>query len=83
MSWQTPDGDRPPEPAAQPPDAAPEPDAETARVPVAETPNTPEEVGQRLANFLNQEPDALSDGGLAALNDEVLGQSQNETGNPQ
>ncbi len=42
MSWQTPDGDPPPEPAAQPPDAAPalEPDAETARVPVAETPET-------------------------------------------
>jgi uncharacterized RDD family membrane protein YckC len=40
MSWQTPDGDPPPEPAAQPPDAAPEPDAETARVPVAETPKT-------------------------------------------
>lgn len=38
MSWQTPDGDPPPEPATQPPDAAPEPDAETARVPVAETP---------------------------------------------
>jgi uncharacterized RDD family membrane protein YckC len=38
MSWQTPDGDPPPEPAAQPPDAAPEPDAETARFPVAETP---------------------------------------------
>jgi uncharacterized RDD family membrane protein YckC len=39
MSWQTPDGDPPPEPAAQPPNAAaPEPDAETARVPVAETP---------------------------------------------
>jgi uncharacterized RDD family membrane protein YckC len=42
MSWQTPDGDRPPEPAAQPPDAAPEPDAETARVPVAEAPGGPE-----------------------------------------
>jgi uncharacterized RDD family membrane protein YckC len=41
MSWQTPDGDPPPEPVAQPPDAAPEPDAETARVPVAETPETP------------------------------------------
>lgn len=39
MSWQTPDGDPPPESAAQPPDAAaPEPDAETARFPVAETP---------------------------------------------
>jgi uncharacterized RDD family membrane protein YckC len=40
MSWQTPDGDPPPEPAAPPPDAAPasEPDAETARVPVAATP---------------------------------------------
>jgi uncharacterized RDD family membrane protein YckC len=39
MSWQTPDGDPPPDPAAQPPDpAAPEPDAETARFPVAETP---------------------------------------------
>lgn len=37
MSWQTPDGDRPPEPAAQPPDGAPEPDTETARFPVAET----------------------------------------------
>ena len=41
MSWQTPDGDPPPESAAQPPDAAPEPDAETARVPVAETPEPP------------------------------------------
>ena len=41
MSWQTPDGDPPPESAAQPPDAAaPEPDAETARFPVAETPPT-------------------------------------------
>ena len=40
MSWQTPDGDPPPEPAAQSSDAAPEPDAETARVPVAETPET-------------------------------------------
>ena len=40
MSWQTPDGDRPPEPAAQPPDGAPEPDAETARFPVAETPKS-------------------------------------------
>jgi uncharacterized RDD family membrane protein YckC len=39
MSWQTPDGDPPPESAAQPPDAAAhEPDAETARFPVAETP---------------------------------------------
>ena len=39
MSWQTPDGDPPPNSAAQPPDAAaPEPDAETARFPVAETP---------------------------------------------
>jgi uncharacterized RDD family membrane protein YckC len=39
MSWQTPDGDPPPDSAAQPPDAtAPEPDAETARFPVAETP---------------------------------------------
>jgi uncharacterized RDD family membrane protein YckC len=38
MSWQTPDGDPPREPAAQPPDAAPEPDAETARFPVAESP---------------------------------------------
>ncbi len=41
MSWQTPDGDPPPDSAAQPPDAAaPEPDAETARFPVAETPPT-------------------------------------------
>jgi uncharacterized RDD family membrane protein YckC len=41
MSWQTPDGDPPPESAAQPPDAAaPEPDAETARFPVAETPSS-------------------------------------------
>ena len=39
MSWQTPDGDPPPESPAQPPDAAAhEPDAETARVPVSETP---------------------------------------------
>ena len=39
MSWQTPDGDPPPGSAAQPPEpAAPEPDAETARVPVADTP---------------------------------------------
>ena len=39
MSWQTPDGDPPPNSPAQPPDAAaPEPDAETARFPVAETP---------------------------------------------
>jgi uncharacterized RDD family membrane protein YckC len=42
MSWQTPDADPPPEPAAQPPDAAPEPDAETARFPVPQTPRTPE-----------------------------------------
>ncbi len=40
MSWQTPDGDPPPEPATPPPDAVepdatpPEPDAETARFPV-------------------------------------------------
>ncbi len=41
MSWQTPDGDPPPESAAPPPDAAtPEPDAETARFPVAETPHS-------------------------------------------
>lgn len=41
MSWQTPDGDPPPDSAAQPPDpAAPQPDAETARFPVAETPQT-------------------------------------------
>jgi uncharacterized RDD family membrane protein YckC len=41
MSWQTPDGDPPPDSAAQPRDAAaPEPDAETARFPVAETPPT-------------------------------------------
>jgi len=39
MSWQTPDGDPPPESAGQPPDAAaPTPDAETARFPVAKTP---------------------------------------------
>lgn len=39
MSWQTPDGDPPPDSAAQPPNAAaPGPDAETARFPVAETP---------------------------------------------
>ena len=41
MSWQTPDGDPPPDSAAQQPDAAaPEPDAETARFPVAETPSS-------------------------------------------
>lgn len=41
MSWQTPDGDPPPESAAQPPEpAAHEPDAETARFPVAEKPPT-------------------------------------------
>jgi uncharacterized RDD family membrane protein YckC len=41
MSWQTPDGDPPPDSAAQPPDAAAsEPDAETARFPVAETPSS-------------------------------------------
>jgi uncharacterized RDD family membrane protein YckC len=38
MSWQTPDGEGPPESAEQPPDGAPGPDAETARFPVAETP---------------------------------------------
>jgi uncharacterized RDD family membrane protein YckC len=39
MTWQTPDGDPPPEPGTPPPDpVAPEPDAETARVPVPETP---------------------------------------------
>jgi uncharacterized RDD family membrane protein YckC len=48
MSWQTPDGDPPPDSAAQPPDAAaPEPDAETARFPVAETP--PSDPGQPAA----------------------------------
>jgi uncharacterized RDD family membrane protein YckC len=41
MSWQTPDGDPPPDSAARPPDAAAsEPDAETARFPVAETPQS-------------------------------------------
>ncbi len=49
MSWQTPDGDPPPDSAVQPPDAAaPEPDAETARFPVAETP--PSEAAQPTPN---------------------------------
>lgn len=39
MSWQTPDGDRPPAPATPPPDpVVAEPDAETARVPIGEPP---------------------------------------------
>ncbi len=42
MSWQTPEGDRPPAPATPPPDAAiPEPEAETARVPIGESPAEP------------------------------------------
>jgi uncharacterized RDD family membrane protein YckC len=55
MSWQTPDGDPPPEPAAQPPTAAPEPDAETARFPVAETPASEPLAGPETAAPLEPE----------------------------
>jgi uncharacterized RDD family membrane protein YckC len=38
MTWQPPEGDRPPDPNAPADPAVPEPDAETARVPLEDTP---------------------------------------------